>query len=223
MSGLSRRIYRTQIPIFLVSVIATVIIMEYFLGPYTLLRNLKSELSSWGSIIFLSTLLFGYVTLILWSYKRVTAGKEKGRGRPFFHGVVTLGSLIFFIALALAFPGGTEGESYQQIYTYTISMMGTVLYWNEGPIYFYNIFRSVRLTSINTVALFTTLFFTVARESSLFVWLWPPFNDIGSWIETVPQMAASRGTLLAVSVGEMILGIRALIGKEPGLIEMEAV
>jgi hypothetical protein len=51
----------------------------------------------------------------------------------------------------------------------------------------------------------------------------PVVAPIAEVIMDIPYVAAQRGILLASATGTVILGIRALIGKEPGLLEMEAV
>jgi hypothetical protein len=45
--------------------------------------------------------------------------------------------------------------------------------------------------------------------------------EVGTWIEQVVNGSVQRAALGAAGVGTLILGIRALVGKEPGLIEME--
>jgi len=64
---------------------------------------------------------------------------------------------------------------------------------------------------------------TYMRELSFFVFIFPPMALIGDWIEMFPFAAASRALLLSTAVGACIIAARALLGREPGLIDMEMV
>jgi hypothetical protein len=44
---------------------------------------------------------------------------------------------------------------------------------------------------------------------------------IAEWIKATPNTAAQRAALLAAAVGGIVLGIRALVMRETGLIEAE--
>jgi L-alanine-DL-glutamate epimerase-like enolase superfamily enzyme len=46
-------------------------------------------------------------------------------------------------------------------------------------------------------------------------------NDIGIWIYMVPDRTARNAATAAAAIGAVVLALRALIGKEPGLVEME--
>jgi len=74
--------------------------------------------------------------------------------------------------------------------------------------------------SLLSLVLLTWLF-VVFRELPVFVAIYPPLYEVGTWIEQVVNGSVQRAALGAAGVGTLILGIRALVGKEPGLIEME--
>ena len=49
----------------------------------------------------------------------------------------------------------------------------------------------------------------------------PALGPVGLWIAQVPHAAAHRAGLIGAAVGAIIVGIRALVWKEPGLMEVE--
>jgi hypothetical protein len=49
----------------------------------------------------------------------------------------------------------------------------------------------------------------------------PIIFTIGDWARTVPYAAVQQAASAAAGVGGILLGVRAHIGKEPGLVEME--
>ena len=59
------------------------------------------------------------------------------------------------------------------------------------------------------------------REMGAVVAYIPQFEVIGDWIMKVPYTASNRGAMIAAGIGVVVLAIRALVGREPGLIEME--
>jgi len=214
---MSRRLYQRQVPVFLVSVLTTIIVMEYFVVRYPPLTAVKDELLLWGAITYSFVMLFGYTMLVLSHARQVM---ERKRGRSVYLSGIKLGALGAFLLLGLLSPGGADGSQYRTLYAYIVGYAGAGMYsaWVHHP---YNVYRFFRLTSIQSTIMFLTWLFLVFRELSVIVAVYPPLYDIGTWIEAVPNAAAQRAALAAAGVGTLILGVRAIVGKEPGLIEME--
>jgi hypothetical protein len=205
------------VPVFLVSVLTTVIVIEYFVVKYPPLTAAKDELLLWGAIIYSFVMLFGYTMLILHHLRQM---RERGRGRLAYLSGIKLGTLGAFVLLGLLSPGGADGSQYRTLYSYIVGYAAAGMYtaWVHHP---YNVYRFFRPTSVQSTIMFLTWLFLVFRELSVIVAVYPPLYDIGTWIESVPNAAAQRAALAAAGVGTLILGVRAIVGKEPGLIEME--
>jgi len=220
----TRRIYQRQIPIILVSAIATLIIIEYFtvppkaVTPYEVtVRAAKDELGLWSSIVYNFVLAFGYLTLVVNHGRRVMEAK---RSRRTYLSALLLGAVVAFLILGFASPGGFTGAQYTDLYKYLVIYAGAGMYsaWVHHP---YNCYRYFRFTSTYSTLFFITWLFVVFRELPVIVSIYPPLYDVGTWIETVVNASAQRAALAAAGVGTIILGVRGLVGKEPGLIEME--
>jgi hypothetical protein len=80
-----------------------------------------------------------------------------------------------------------------------------------------------KVTSIESAAMMAVWFFITLREMASVVVFFPQIEAIGDWIMKTPYMASNRGVMIAAGIGIVILAVRALVGKEPGLIEMEVV
>ena len=158
---LSKRIYQRQIPVYIVSLIAGIFIVEYFIS-YSPLTVVKSELTLWSTVIYSFSLLYGFVVLIMGQVRTLARVRESKRIR---NSIICVGAIIFFYALG-----------------YVFSMF---------------------------------------RGSTLLVAIWPTFYDIGVWIETVLATSVIRAFVTAAAVGTIVLTIRGLVGREPGLIELE--
>ncbi|MEM2921703.1 MAG: hypothetical protein QXF26_05230 [Candidatus Bathyarchaeia archaeon] len=100
--AISKRTYQRQIPLFLISLIAAILIIEYFAVPYQPLKALKDELTLWGVILTAMTLLYAQVTLLLGHIRRVVERKEVRR--QIIESGIFIASFLFFAALALSHP-----------------------------------------------------------------------------------------------------------------------
>ncbi|MCJ7608835.1 hypothetical protein MUP00_04095 [Candidatus Bathyarchaeota archaeon] len=218
--AISRRSYQRQIPLILVSAIATIIIVYYFVPalptahPYKLVYD---ELLQWGPITSSFITLFGYLTMVVNHGRRVMNAQ---RNRTSYLSAILLGATVTFLILGIALPGGFAGIQYTTLYKYLVMYAGAGMYsaWIHHP---YNCYRYFRFTSAYSALFFLTWLFVVFRELPVFVAIYPPLYEVGTWIEQVVNGSVQRAALGAAGVGTLILGIRALVGKEPGLIEME--
>jgi len=214
---MSKRIYQRQIPLIIVSAIITIIIIEYFVVKYPPLTAVKTELDRWGSITYIFMFLFGYITLLVNHARRLMDPKRTRR--TYLSGFL-LGTVATFVILGLALPGGSYGLQYSNLYKYLVLYIGGGMYsaWAHHP---YNSYRYLRFSSVQTGLFLIAWLFIVFRELSIIVVIYPPLYGVGTWIEQVVNASAQRASLAAAGVGTIILAIRALVTKEPGLIEME--
>jgi hypothetical protein len=215
--GVSRRLYQRQIPLILVSALITIIVVQYFVPPYAPLTAAKDELGLWGSIIYTFVLLFGYIALIMSNVRRVM---DPNRSRRTYLSVLWLGALAAYIVLGLVLQGGSTGSQYKMLYMYIALYAGAGMN-ASWIIHSYNSYRYLRFSSVATSLFLLAFVFVVCRELSVMVAVYPPLYDIGSWIEQVVNGPAQSASLACAGVGTLILATRALVGKEPGLIEME--
>jgi len=215
---MSRRIYQRIFPLFIVSLVTGLLIAEYFIS-FDPLTSLKNELSLWGVIVTTCTMIFANVALV-WGNLRTL--RRKASSKEIFNSVVFLGITLLFLALGLYDPGMTSGKMFLAVYVPTMGLIGTVI-WINANIFFgwAAIQRMARIRTPEAAVLLLSFLFTVFYSMTILLAIWPPFNSIGEWIATVPNMAVQRGALGAAAVGGIVLGIRALVGKEPGLVEME--
>jgi hypothetical protein len=179
----------------------------------------NSELLQWGTVASGFVMLFGYLTLLANHGRRVM---ESQRSRTSYVSGLLLGVIAVFVILGLALPGGYSGANYTTLYQYLIMYAGAGLYsaWIHHP---YNCYRYFRFTSTYSAIFFITWLFVIFRDIPIIVAIAPPTYNIATWIEQVVAASANWTALGVAGVGTLVLGVRALIGKEPGLMEMEAV
>jgi hypothetical protein len=221
---MSKRLYQRQIPLIILSVFAGVLIVQYFAPPRTPLDAAKNELISVNNTVMLMTQLFGVVTLLLWRGRSLY--RRTGTLTQRISNVVFWATYIAFLILGVAADPVKlhAGATYRTVYLATVATLTTTA---TGFKFVHHTFWTFRLfssvASLESAVLFLTWLLTYLRELPFFVYLFPPFALIGDWIEMFPFAAASRALLLSTAVGACIIAARALVGREPGLIDMEMV
>ena len=129
---ISRRSYQRTIPIFIVSVLVGIFLVEYFIA-YEPLTALTDELSLWGVIITAGTALFGNVAVIIVKAQLL---RQKQTRRELFDIATFLGVAALFVILGLADPEGISGQTlFLALYTPTMSMVSRTL-WTNAHLYF---------------------------------------------------------------------------------------
>lgn len=223
VSFASKRFYQRQIPLVILSVLAGILMVQYFAPKGTPLDAVQKEILSANATVFLMTQLFGVATLILWRsrslYRRTGARTQQ------VSNVVFWGTYIVFIIIGLGDPVKLHGGTfYSTVYVATVGALSTAA---TGIKFLHHAFWTFRLfaaaASLESMVLLLAWLLTYMRELSFFVFIFPPMALIGDWIEMFPFAAASRALLLSTAVGACIIAARALLGREPGLIDMEMV
>jgi hypothetical protein len=221
----SKSFYQRSIPLFIVSLLVGIYIADYFAGyegktggPLT---PLTSELNTWGTIISLFILLFSNVVLLAMHFR--TAARERVRRKELFRSVSFIGSAAFFVILAFASgPKLTSGPQYTLVWTAVYGTMGLGIAIGHHTFFTWHAMRRLRgVTSADGIALLVSTVLSLFLYTTAVTPVFPQFDAIANWIKGIPNTAAQRSALAAAAVGGIILGVRALVWKEPGLIERE--
>jgi hypothetical protein len=213
-----RQFYQRTIPVFLVSVISTIFIVQYFVD-WQPLTTFYNAANSWGIIISTMILLFGSVVLLLWQGRAFMARKTR---KDFFNSSVFLGTMALFVVFGIWSGVSVSKEPFLGVYSGSLGNISTGLWMCA---YGFAGWETIKVMSY--IRSLDGLFFLIGFLPSCFfnmtllLYLWPPFFTIGNWIIVVPNTAVTRVATIVAAVGGVALGIRAIMGKEPGLIEME--
>jgi hypothetical protein len=191
--------------------------IDYFGITWGPLRSVVTNLGRAASVIAGFTMIFGYATLIIRLSRQV---QRRTNAKTTYLSLIALLFLSAFIILSQVLPKGVAGTEFQLLWTYIIgyAMAGMIGTWILHP---YNSIRYFRLTSVESALFIIGWFFVVAREMPVLVFLWSPLYDIGTWLEAVLLKTVMQAALASAGVGSVVLILRAFVGKEPGLIEME--
>lgn len=218
-SRISRRLYQRQIPIFLVAVIAGIFLVEYFVVPIKELTAVKNELLAWSVNMSAFALIFGQFMLIA-RYGRIL--RARSDRRRILESVVFFGSFAVLGILGLVDPKNVSGDLFNLWYSAIIVQFAFGLGNSQWPVQVNAVFRMFKVTSPETLVIVSVYVITLLRFLSVFTANVPAINPVFDWIVAIPHSAANRAALIGAGVGAIVVGMRALIGKEPGLMEYEA-
>jgi hypothetical protein len=216
---MSKRIYQFTIPLYLVSIIAGLLIADYFLV-VPALADFTTQIGKWGSI--LSAFAIIYASVVLTATRIQVLAAQKSR-KDVFRSVVYLITFFGFAALALTDTTLlTSSPTFIDVFSPTMSQVGMMV-WVSGPSY-NNWMRMRKLSRIQSLEALVLWIFSILRGMYGLTAITanaPIIFTIGDWARTVPYAAVQQAASAAAGVGGILLGVRALVGKEPGLVEME--
>jgi hypothetical protein len=90
-----------------------------------------------------------------------------------------------------------------------------------GMMYYWVLRRFCEFRTIDRIAQLAIWFLWTFRDMPILVQLVPGIDTFVDWLRQTLYTGALRGVLITVAVGSFVLSLRALIGREPGLIEAE--
>jgi hypothetical protein len=90
-----------------------------------------------------------------------------------------------------------------------------------GMMYYWVLRRFCEFRTIDRIAQLAIWFLWVFRDMPILVSFVPGIDTFVDWLRLTLYTGALRGVLITVAVGSFVLSLRALIGREPGLIEAE--
>jgi hypothetical protein len=189
--------------LFIAGIITT---LDYFVT-YPSLRSMSSDLQSWGTIIAAFSLGVGTINLIVVHGRRV-ANKEPA----YYNNVVLLIGLVVTILVGLW--GTTAHPAYQFIYFNALVPSDTAV-WSLLAFYIASAgIRTMKARTKEGAILLITGILVLIKNTPAMTILWGGFVTIGDWLLTIPNVAATRGIMIASAIGIIALGLRVLLGQE---------
>ena len=204
-------------PIWLISAITAFFLVEYFTD-VPALTSIKSEFTTWGTVVSGFMLIFGIVILFRYHFLQITVRKLSTGDKML--------SVLFFIAFfAFAIVGfsssaRTSGELYQWMYQNMYRPAGTSI---TAMCLWWCIYGGYKMFSIRSWESAAIGFGSVLYMLWLLpvgTYLVPPLGPFADWILSTINMGATRGAMFALGTGALALGFRTLIGKEKGVTEV---
>ena len=219
--AISKTSYQRTIPIFIIAVVAGLFIVEYFLVPIDALAQVKDEFLAWGVTMSTVAIIFGQVMLLTRYLRLLSSARKSGATVNLLDSVVFFAAFLIFGIVGLSDPQTTSGP------TFTILYMTFVMKYAQGvgstgwPAQVNAVFRVFKITSLETLTIAAVYIIVWLRYLTLVSFYIPGIFEVENYIKLVIHPSAQRAGLIGSAVGALIIGVRALVGREPGLMEYE--
>ena len=220
--SLSKRLYQRSVPICIVAFIIGFMTVQYFIK-YAPLDALQGQTLIWANIVSLWVWAFANVVLVLNALRRVSRARQEDP-RAWYESAIMLASIVVILLIAFIDPANLDRNPiYSTIYK---GLIGAIYLGIEstGITYqVYNILKrlvTARIT-LETLIIIVTYLLMGFRSIALITYNVPLTFTIAEWIEKVAYSTTARAITIVSAIGTLILAVRALVGKEPGIIEMD--
>lgn len=217
--GITKSTYQRTVPTFLVSIFAGILLIHYFAPSTTEFNSVQAEITQWGTILTALAFIYGYISILMIHARRLIL--RKATGRELFGSIIVFVSFLAIMAIFFFVPGGIESSfsATWQFYLLSFATTSVVIDWAFHP---FACVRMFRVTSIEAAVMFVSWLFACLSQLSAWTLYIPALGPMGDWIGAIPMTATQRAALACTAVSSIVLAVRALVGKEPGLIEVEA-
>ena len=192
------------LPVFVAAVAGVVVLLGYLL-PGTLAGALRDRFVEWAIILVAFAFLLGLLNIL-----RVHGARVARTRRGWFNSLI-----LMITVLVAAIPAlmGPLARSNQWLIQYILAPLGAAV---AGLMVFTLAFAAFRMLRVRR-SLWTILFLLIVAVGLLgsvpLVGL-QGLSDLRDWLVAVPGMAGTRGLLLGVSLGTVVMALRVLLAGE---------
>lgn len=224
--GFSKRLYQKTIATFLISFLIGIVLLEYFVD-YKPLKTFVDNTVQWGTIISALSGVMALAFLVTNNVRGLSRNisAEKRDLKRLVGNAIFLGVYVMYIALGISDPKLEQGTNFTLLFITTTALISIGIYsMGEINASWMSILRLSNMNTLETYVLFAGfLIRSLVRPATttVFYAIFPNLVVVQDWLQYVPYGAVMRATNAAAGIGGIVLGIRALALKEPGLVEME--
>jgi len=203
-------VIRSQIPMYIISIVAVILLVEYFvaLDP---LASFRKEILTWGVIIYNFVTILGSALML--RYHSLRAIKPPTRDpKARYYSLIAIAA--FFIFLAIGYGMGLSGTQYVTMYMQTV-IPATATLWGLNLIFStMGVYRAMRITRLEGLALLIGGLSYFLKEMPIVCAIFPPMTGIGDWFLKYVMTPAARVAVLTAAMISIVVCIRTIIQKE---------
>lgn len=202
-------VMRKHIPLGITLGIGIFLILDYFIALPTGIDAFARDLINWGVVITAFAMALGAVNLTLTHGSRILK-----KGEEWYFSAVLVAMLWMFIIVGVGL--GSSDSSYKFISGSFYSPLTATMYASILPFMATACLRAFRARSRVGAVLLISGGLVMIGNTSIIELFAPYMPFVKEWIMTVPNMAAYRGMTIGAGLGNLLLGIRTLLGYERG-------
>lgn len=218
---------RRDLPILLLAIVGFLYVAEWFFGGNVIpqLSTFKGIMGTMVSVIAWTAVGVGTIYGISSEYYLVRRNRN-------WQQYVTSGSMfLMMIIMAIIWmwqwsgPGRAVGYAFQSpewrwwllnVYSNQTQAQYAIMFLYQcGAVY-----RVLRVRSMETTVFTLAGLAFILKSIPLFLTV-PGVSEIGDWVQGAPTLGGTRAATLTASLGALVIGLRALVGKEQTTIEVK--
>ena len=195
-------IFKRTIPLAIVSVMALVLVVDYFIA-IPVLDSLGSNLKDWGTLTAAFALFLGIANI-----SRTHVLKVTRRSPKWWLSLWTILVMFVFFILGVV---DLRAPAYVTWYTIIQSGIGTT---TNSLLAFYiasAAYRALRIKTGESAVLVVAAVLAMMFNAPVGGTIHPLLPGIGKWVLDVPNAAAFRGIILGIATGVIALGVRMIL------------
>lgn len=197
---------RRQIPIFIMVILTLILFVEFFIEVPASYTFWTDELQSFTVVLAAFAMGLGTFSIIELHGKRI-----RDRGEGWMYSIVLICCTVLLIAVGLY--GGTSGFWFKWFYRFFVQEPSSTIYAIIGWVCVYAIYISYRIDSMEILYFTVVWLIAFLANAPIGPVLWKDFPVLQSWLQSVPNSAATRGYYIANSLSAIAIGFRTIIGR----------
>ncbi len=201
-------IYRTSIPLFIVSILGVWMVAEYFLPFLGPLVPITDAIRTYATIIAAASFGLGTAILGIAHGRRVYK-----RTREPFWGYSIVYLVTFIVMFGSGLLQGTGGATFSWLNLSILAPGGQALYSTTAFYVTSAGYRVFRFRNLDAAVLLIAGMFGLWYVLPLFTGTFPVLSPIGAWLNDVVAVAAYRGFVIGVAFGIIGLSVRVFLHK----------
>lgn len=217
----SRRLYQRTLPLFVCALFVGVFIGQTIIK-WDPLDTVYRAFQDTNAMVIMMIQIFAAFTLY---YGKVrSAARYRTEERTLLIRNITI---LVFSAFLSWFFWSTGGHESIEASTVVPIIQGScqrgLFFARYGMMYYWVLRRFAEFRTIDRIAQLFMWFLLAIRGTNAIIVPFPILIEWIDWVRFTWYTGALNGVLFTVACGALIITIRAILGKEPGLIEMEVV
>ena len=199
---------KDTIPVVIMTVIALVMILDFFIGDNAALAWIGDTAvvtRSWGIVISAFAMGLGAINLLRRHSRSVLKRDENA-----FYSFLLIASMIVMIVLGVAF--GTESPGYDFMFSNILSPASSTMY---ASIAFYIVtaaYRSFSARNLEGWLLLITAVIVMLGKAAIGSVISDFFPVASTWIESVPNTAGMRAIMMGAALGVISSAVKMFLG-----------
>jgi hypothetical protein len=203
-----------EIPMAFAIITALIIIADFFID-LPIMNNAAAILGDWIVIGASCAMGLGLANVFRVHYKQIASRKEQQW---------LLSAWLIFVMIATTLIGtffGRGSEQFAWVYDTWFSPADATAFTLATLYMTSAAFRVMRVRSWEASVLLFFGALSLLKNTPAIQLLWTGFGPIGDWVLKYPSAGVYRSIEIGIGLGIIVLGLRTLLGLEPGVLSRE--